>query len=75
MINFVDSTFTIHTDDRNLVMPHTINLMAVVPESGEELLQNFFDLEIIDTCEISQIVGTVDIQPIIVNKGEDVNVV
>ena len=36
-INFADNKFTIHTDDVNLVMAYTINLMALVPESVEEL--------------------------------------
>ena len=54
-----------------MVSTHTLTIKTLVLESQEELEPMTIDLTIIDSCETTLLVGTLDVQDVTVQKGED----
>ena len=60
------STLDIFTNDRNLVGVQSLYLKAVVLSINEELERQDLTLEIIDSCEIAVLSGSINLQPVVV---------
>ena len=70
MFDDPQQTIIVQTEDTNLVGKHTIEIKAIIPFTNEEQVVTVIDLEIVNACDALELEGSIDIQPVTVNKGE-----